>query len=160
MSYQAKVPIRQVGQKSHTERRVEFTNRRRGFFDYAALLFSKQPRVQTICLCLLGQPHPFTGCSITSSSCGLTVPLQTVGSISVLNCEIPVLSFLSEDYRHLPKMYKRKSKNEYTFLLLALPDFYNGTGPGSTLWTIGIEPLRLEFYITPCIDIDFCPDGT
>lgn len=36
--------------------------------------WSHGKQVQIICLCSLGQRHPFTRCLITSASCGLTVP--------------------------------------------------------------------------------------
>ena len=48
-----------------------------------ALLVTYKAQVQTICLCSPGQPHCFTRCSITSSSCFLMVPLHSKASFLV-----------------------------------------------------------------------------
>jgi len=53
-------------------------HRPRGSFTLGPpLLVTRGTQVQTVCLCSLGHPQPFTMCSITTSNCDLTVPLQT-----------------------------------------------------------------------------------
>ena len=99
----------QIGQKSHTERRAELTLLVKGLsaIQHSSSKSSPGPRValpsvaaliwahlslgppllvtcgaqvQTMCLCSLGQPHPFTRCSVTSSSPDITVSLQVCSS--------------------------------------------------------------------------------